>query len=357
MRRNVRLRFGSYGAAIFAAACFSFLLLVFPAPASQKLRLAPKFIQGQSFRYRIAVHTVVSGNTTTPIVNPEGASLVKRSVNLEVRIDVLDASSAAAAASPLRARLRLTAGKSSSTSETDAYDPAAAALDAGYDQFEGRSFEFSVLSDGVLSGFAGLEDVQPRIPIEAALRTWISRIISADSFPGGGIAIGQRWTAEKPVVGAPLRGLMWRAESSYLRDEPCHATDTTLAGGRAAASVSSDSEASTPTAPDPLPDTCAVVLTRFAVVRHGGSHGDLTPDDYIHNGLRTSGTWTGSGETLDSISLSTGMLTVSTETVSQEMDYQVRSAQTGSTLHYKGKTSSQSQITLLPQSSAPAQSP
>jgi hypothetical protein len=352
MHRNFCRRWWSaHGAAALVLAGFLVVVIACAARAAQKIQLGPKFAVGQTFLYRIDAHRDTSGNTTTPIVDPEGVSQVKRSVSLDLRLDVEDVS--APGMTPALARLRFTFEKSNSTSQTDAYDPASAELDDGYKRLEGRSFASSIAADGTLSDLTGLEGLQPRVPIEGALRTWISRITFADTFPRGGIAVGQHWTAEKPVVGAPLRGLLWRAESSYLRNEPCHAIDTSRAGG-ASASAAAVSPAA---APRVTLDTCAVILTRYAIVRHGGSHGDATPPDYLHSGLRTSGTWTGSGETLDSISLTTGMLTVSTETVSEQMDYQVRSEQTGSTLRYKGKTDSQTQITLLPRGFVPAPSP
>ena len=82
-----------------------------------------------------------------------------------------------------------------------------------------------------------------------------------------------------------------------------------------------------------------------------GSHNpraDDTPDDYRHNGLRTSGTWTGSGETLDLVSLASGVLVRSTQTTTQFMDFQVSSAATTSRMSYQGHVASQTDITLLP---------
>ncbi len=93
-----------------------------------------------------------------------------------------------------------------------------------------------------------------------------------------------------------------------------------------------------------------MILTQFKIFRPGGGHGDATPDDYLHNGLRTSGTWTGSGESLDTISLSTGMVVRSTQTGHQDMDFEIVSAASGSKMQYKGHVDSQSEIVLLPNS-------
>ena len=57
---------------------------------------------------------------------------------------------------------------------------------------------------------------------------------------------------------------------------------------------------------------------------------------------------TGSGESLDSISLATGLLISSTQTSTQNMDYRVTSASTGSSVHHVGKSQTQTEITLVP---------
>ena len=76
-------------------------------------------------------------------------------------------------------------------------------------------------------------------------------------------------------------------------------------------------------------DTCAVILTHYEITRRGSARSDATPDDYRRNGLRTSGSWTGSGESLDSISLSAGLLVNSTQTGTQEMAYDIVSSACG----------------------------
>ena len=99
----------------------------------------------------------------------------------------------------------------------------------------------------------------------------------------------------------------------------------------------------------PAADTpCAIIVTKFQIFRHGSEHGDATPPDYVHNGLRTSGTWTGSGESLDSISLATGLVVRSTQTTSQSMDFEILSPTTGSKIHYVGQVETQSHVILLP---------
>jgi hypothetical protein len=137
----------------------------------------------------------------------------------------------------------------------------------------------------------------------------------------------------------PISGLTWRAESSYLRNEPCDAADSAASRDAAPSASASGARASR--------DDCAVILTRFAVSQSSSSGEGSTPEDYLRNGLRTSGTWTGSGESLDSISLSNGLLTSSTQSSTQNMDYVILSASTGSSIHRIGKEQNQTQIAFV----------
>ncbi|MGH9759174.1 MAG: hypothetical protein ACRD4M_15675, partial [Candidatus Acidiferrales bacterium] len=208
------------------------------------------------------------------------------------------------------------------------------------------SMEFTIEPDGGISNMAGLEDIFSKPGASQAVHAWMAGVTSGAGLPKQGIAIGEKWAGERPIEGAPLKNLAWRTQSSYLRDESCRATNPSQAGGAEA----SDGAASSggPAISAAPGDTCAVILTRLEIIRHGSSHADATPDDYFRNSLRTSGIWEGSGESLDSISLTTGMLVISTETTSQKMDYEIRSTRTGSVLRYQGSVQSQLQINLLP---------
>jgi hypothetical protein len=95
-----------------------------------------------------------------------------------------------------------------------------------------------------------------------------------------------------------------------------------------------------------------VILTSFDILRRGSANADATPEDYRHNGLRTSGTWTGKGESLDTIALQSGMLLRSTQTSTQKMDFEIVSALSGSKIHYAGQVEAHSEITLMPNTAA-----
>jgi hypothetical protein len=319
--------------AIFAG--LSLFGLSFAAAAGHRVRLIPKFTAGESFRYQIDTRSTTLGNIRTPIENPEGGSQVKQTTSMIVRLDVLDVQPDPRSARG-GVRLRVTYEKSQSQSESDAYNPQASTLDEQYDRLEGRSMEFAVGPDGKLTDFKGLEDILPVRAAASSMLLWAKGLSAAEGFPAIGIVVGQKWENERPLEDTSLAGLSWRTESTYLRNEPCHPAP-------AKAQAAQDDRAKG--------DMCAVILTRLELTRHGSAHRDATPEEYRRNGLRTSGKWTGSGESLDSISLATGLLVSSTQNSTQDADYVITSTRTGSEIHQVGSVTSEMEIKLLPQAS------
>jgi hypothetical protein len=313
------------------------------APA-QRLHLNPKFTVGQVLRYQISTRTTTTSNTTTPIVDAEGASQLKQTLFIQLRIDVLAVQPAASGVIGT-VRLRATYEKASATSETDSYDPGAATLVDQFNKLEGRAVEFTIDSDGKLSHVAGLDDLLANPVASSTVRSSMSGLSPGALFPKEGIVTGQKWSNEQPLENTPLAGLFRRTESTYLRDE---AVPAPAAGEATSSTPATNDPAAARQSPPAGNIVCAVIVTTFEILRHGSSHGDATPPEYIHNGLRTSGTWTGSGESLDSISLATGFLVRSTQTATQNMDFEIVSPGTGSKIHYVGQVETQSEITLLP---------
>ena len=303
------------------------------ASRDSRIHIAPKFSVGEVFSYRIETHTTTTQHIVSPIVNPQGGSDYSQRFSLVVRLDVLDVQPAGqGAAAPVR--FRVTYEKSHSESKSDASDPTNPSPDGKYDSLEGRSLEFTLEPSGQLADVKGLEDLFPNASLADPILSWL-KVLSLDAaFPPGGVAIGQKWTSEQPLTGSPLTGVLWRSQSTYLRDEPC-----------AAAAAAANAPGGTQ---PPGGDTCAVVLTRLEIFRRGSAESDATPGDYRRNGLRTSGIWTGSGESLDSISLSSGLLISATETGTQNMDYQITSTSSGSKIHRDAQIQSQSEITMVP---------
>jgi hypothetical protein len=321
---------------ILAMIAIVFALIV---SADQRIRLVPRFTVGETFRYQVDTRTTISSKTTTPILNPEGGSKSSQSISLLVRLDVLPSAAPTQAGAAAPVRLRATYEKSEAKSQADAYDPAAPSLDDPYNRLEGHSIEFTIHPGGAVTDIKGLEEVFPNPSEVDPILSWAKAFSSGPGAPGKGITVGQKWNSERAVAGMPFSDLIWRSDSTYLRNESCDLS-AGVDSSAAANSVASKSGA--------VPESCAVVLTHFQILRRGSPRSDATPPDYLHNGLRTSGNWLGSGESLDSISLVTGLLVRSTQNSTQDVDYEITSASSGSAIHQVGHATTESEIKLVP---------
>jgi hypothetical protein len=299
--------------------------------ASQRIQLAPHFLPGQTLLYQIDSRDVTTGQTTAPIANPEGGSHSTQTIHLLVRLDVI----AGDTSIPGAVRIRAICEKSSAQSQGDALDLEAVDADEHYNRMEGHSLDFVLQPSGQVTGVQGADPFFSDRSSAADLLSWLGKI-SYGNVPRAGVSLGKKWKTERPLSDLPLSGLTWRTDSTYLRNEPC-------------ASGVPPGQSSSP-APGAAGE-CAVLVTRFQIFRRGSATA-ATPEDYRRNGLRTSGKWSGSGENLDSIALSTGLLVNSTQTSTQDLDYQITGSGTKSTLHHRGTIESHSQITLLPDSPA-----
>jgi hypothetical protein len=309
--------------------------------AASRIRIVPRFTAGQILRYQVETRTSTSGKATSPIADPEAATKFSETATLIVRLDVLDVKPNPDG-STARVRLRATYEKSDAVLESDAYDPSAAALQDQYEKLQGRAFQFTIEPDGKVTNVSGIDDLLTNPAASGVAQGWMDGVASAAKFPAEGIAIGQKWSSERPIDNAPLAKLKFRTESTYARDEQCRSDAMDAHSHSASASPS--------VAPEGSVGVCAVILTQFKIFRpgFGGPDDDATPESYVKNHLRTSGTWTGSGESLDDISLATGMIVRSTQTSHQDMDFVITSASSNSRMQYKGHVDSQSLISLLP---------
>jgi hypothetical protein len=330
MHRKVKLsrRNDRYFPAVVA--CLVLLALSLRAAPSTRVHLFPKFTPGETLRYQIETRISSNSKMETPIENPEAASKSRQAVSVILRLDVLNPPSAGNEP-PGSVRIRATYEKSSATFESDAYDPAGSNIEDQYKNLEGRSLEYTIAPDGQLSHIAGIDDLLATRSVAENVHSWMNGLSSVARIPKEGIEIGQKWSSERPIEGVALGGLIWRNQSTYLRDEPCYSTDGPPKSATAAQPA--DTNAS-----------CAVIITQFKINRNG----DATPDDYARQNLDTSGTWTGSGGSLEFVSLSTGILIHSTQDSTQNMDVEIASTRSGSKMRYTGRVESHSEISLLP---------
>jgi hypothetical protein len=301
--------------------------------ATPRVRLTPTFLRGETLTYQIEISTETAGKTTAPIANNEGATQTSLNIALREKLQIL--SVAPSSAGDITG-IRLTWDEAQASSTSDALDPTASDPAAPFNALEGQSVEFTLSADGALKNFSGLEKVMPGgVPPPESV-AWIESLVGANRFPRGGVSVGQQWKSESAIAGAPLAGLFWVTKSTYQHNEPCAPASGTQQPSQGSLQ-------------------CALIIGQMSIERHSSEHsnghgngrGDDTPEDYLHNGLRTAGTWTGTGGELGAIDVSNGILVNTTENSTQSMDYEIRSATTGSAIHYVAKVETQTGIALI----------
>lgn len=195
----------------------------------------------------------------------------------------------------------------------------------------GKTIEFTISSLGSFEQISGLETLFAEQ--QQAWQEWAARFAAAWTLPAQGAKIGEKWKAEQLETGAsPIAGLSWARESSYVRNEPCRASELTLSG-----------EFSPSSGPD---DSCAVLLTR-AKLTQKSSPKDATPEDFKLHELKTMGTAKGTNEIITYISLSTGLVIRATEEANQQMDVVVAKADASNRVHYNVDATSRSEVLLI----------
>ncbi len=330
MRPNPQLSRRTKRSFLSAVTCLALIALSLSA-APAKVHLSMKFTPGEVLRYQIETSTTANNKMETPIENPEAASKSTQSVSLILRLDVLNTPPANGVAAG-SVRVRTTFEKSDAAFKSDAFDLAASNVEDQYKHLEGRSLEYTIEPDGQVSHITGIDDLLANPVVAQNVHAWMNGLSFGARIPKGGIEVGQKWNTDQPMEGTPLGGLVWRNRSTYLHDEPCSPTD---------------GPQKSPTGAQPAANAnppCAVIVSEFKIIRNG----DATPEDYSRKGLDTSGTWTGTGGSLEYISLADGTLVRSTQNSTQNMDVEILKVKTGSKIHYVSRVDSKSEISLLP---------
>lgn len=332
------------------SASVAFLVLTVLCPAngslaaargdSGRIRLVPHFAQGQSFRYSVQMQMETSSSAVGPIADMGGPKKLTESVGVVIRLDVLSVSDVSGA-SP-STRIRATYEKAAATTNSSTYDPDAAAAQDRYNKLAGQSVEFTLESDGTiakLTGMAGLaSDSDPSRAV--ALNQWLSQLTLGASLPKQGVAIGDKWSSQQPLTNVPLEGLRWKTTATYVRNEACFSAGQPSASGGVNIT------------PAGTPEQCAVIMTQSEIIG-GRDSKERTPEVFRQNGLRSSGVWTGTAESLTSVSLRTGLVSSVTQTGSTHMDFTIMTVTARNRMRYAGDTRTQSEITLLPASASP----
>jgi hypothetical protein len=308
--------------------------------ATQKAPLAVKSVPGTVACYQLQSSSSTTGQTTAPVANPEGGSKFTQHIQLIVLLKSLEPK-LVPGGSPLP-RFLATFEKAVRDDDSDSLDPSTSPFDP-FTALTNRSVQFVLTPAGQVQDVEGLEEVTRDASLLQPVLQWLPQLSAATRLPLQTVSIGEKWKSEHSVSGMPFTDLMWRTNSTYLRNEPCKLYAPSGDAGAPASQTSGEE--------------CAIVLTQFAVSRRGSPSSEATPEEFLHNGLRTSGKWTGSGESLDSISVSRGILISSTQTSTQDVDFAIKSAASGSVIRRQGHTETHTEIVLLPDAPSPARSP
>jgi hypothetical protein len=302
-------------------------------PVGQALKLTPHYTTGQVMRYQMEVRVHATTNNTSPVADPESARALDRSTSMTVRLEVLSIEDATQN-SMGRVHIRSTYEKVSVASAPDAFDPEEEKMSEQIRKLEGGSVEFVLEPDGKVTNFTATKEINLDPSSESALRDSFANLSPQATLPPEGVSLGKTWSTERPLQFGPLAGLAWHSDSTYVRDEPCFASD-----------VAADK--SLPVPPTQAGENCAVVLTQLHIVRNS-KPGEQTPPEYLRDGLRTYGDFTGTAESLTAISLKSGLVARVTQTGKQDLNFVLSKAAGNVSIHYSGHVESQTQLRLLP---------
>jgi hypothetical protein len=311
---------------------------------SPRIDLRPKLVPGEVLRYQVQLQTITDTKRTGAISDPQGPSRLAVTWDATIKLEVLgEAAAPPAASSPASkpaagktsaadsnatigaSRIRTTYEHSAASIKSDSPDPESEDIEQTYRRLEGQVIEFTVDADGHVSNVHGLDGVIDDDRVRQAAERWMEQVSGTAGAPQA-VTLGQTWNSAQPATSMPLAGMIWRSNSSYLRNEPCRPADPNA-----------------PAVPDEL---CAVILTRQSVLPQKQLR-DPTPEDYRRNGLHTSGRWSGSGESLSYISLRTHSAVSVTQDSAQQIDFTVTNA-SGNSIRYAGTIETHSRVALLP---------
>ena len=307
------------------------------AAASPRVSLSPRFVPGQTFRYEMEFETTTNTRRTGFTSDPEGPSSLVVSWNATVRIEILPADEGTKGG----VRLRTSYEKSAATVRSDTFDPVAAQTQEQFHSLEGKVIEFTLDAGGKVKYVAGLEGIVDSEKAAQSAREWIGQLSASAGAPPGGVAVGQSWSSEQPADSLPLAGRVWRTDSQYLRNEPCHPPNPDVPADAAAADAG-NSPSDSQQASD-----CAVILANLSLARSKTAGRDQTPEDFRKNGVQSSGKWEGAAQSLVYVSLDTGMVVSATQSGSQQMDVTMTSNHENTSMRHSGSIASRSQVSLL----------
>jgi len=313
--------------------CAAIVLLVASvcAPKEQRasVNMFPRLRAGQTLAYQVSYHSEKKIKTQSSVIVATPDDSAKIEVNALLRLEVLSVQAQGDRAI-IHARTKFEVLNSDShlnvpqielPSQVQREDP------------KGKLVEFTILSNGQLDQVTGLDGLFPEQ--QQAWQEWASRFLLAADSRTPGVRVAQKWNSvEAERSPAPIAGLRWRRESTYVRDEPCRAVQLTVQGGVAPSDAQSE--------------TCAVILTN-ATLHQDSNPTNATPEDFKLHELRTTGTARGANRIITYISLKSGLLVRATEESTQEMDVTVAKTDGSNRVRYGVNARSHSEVVLVVQ--------
>ena len=295
-----------------------------------RVNLFPRLQAGQTFAYQISYHSDKHIKTESAVIVATPADSAKIDVNAMLRLEVLGVQ-AQGDRSLIHARTKFEVLNSDSHFKVPPIEPPE--KQSQKQDREGKFIEFTILQDGRLDQVTGLDALSPEQ--QQAWQEWASRFLLAATFRTPGLRIAQKWNSvEAEKAPAPIAGLRWLRESTYVRDEPCRAVQLTVQGGVAA----SDAES----------ETCAVILTTANLSQDSNAK-NATPEDFKLHELRTAGMARGANRIITYISLKTGLVIRATEEATQQMNVTVAKADGSNRVRYDVNAKSHSEVVLVTQ--------
>lgn len=200
-----------------------------------------------------------------------------------------------------------------------------------------KSVEFTLLPDGSTDKINGLDALTSEQ--QQIWQQWVARFAVGWTLPTEGPRRGDKWKAEQAEQSAsPIAALLWARDSTYVRDEPCRASQLSPAGEISPSSGQVDE--------------CAVLLTTARLLQKSPAK-DATPESFKLRELKTMGTAKGTNEIITYISLTTGLVVRATEEAQQQMDVVVAKADGSNRVHYSVDAASHSEVLLLTETPPP----
>lgn len=292
-----------------------------------RVKLIPELHAGQTITYLIRYRSDKHVKTESNVVAPMAPHTAQLDAHGLLQVDVLDVQQVGGkAVIHARARFRTLdsgvwvkkPGDKEPHWQIQKVDP------------EGKQIEFTISPDGSVEKMTGLDSLFPEQ--QQAWQQWVARFATAWTLPQSGVKLGEKWKSDQPENGAPIAGLYWAAESTYVRNENCHAQQLSIKG-----------EISPSSGP---PETCAVLLTT-ATLKQNSSPKDATPEAFKLHELKTRGTAKGANEIISYISLKTRLVVRATEEAHQSMDVTVAKADESNRVHYNVDAKSHSEVLLV----------